>query len=190
MDEQTTAFLKNYGLIILLGITGLASLVFGIIKMNTTDTPVVISENSSVSEDASVILVDVAGAVVRPGVYSLPASSRISDAIEKAGGITEEADTVHIAQVINKAQVLQDGQKVFIPLAQTDPAVESFDAQSNLININTASARELEDLPGIGEVTADKIISNRPYTSLEELVSKKAVSQSVFEKIKEQISLY
>ncbi len=158
--------------------------------MNTTDTSVVISENSSVTENTDAILVDVAGAVVRPGVYSLPASSRISDAIEKAGGITEEADTVHIAQVINKAQVLQDGQKVFIPLAQADPVIKSSDTQGSLININTASASELEDLPGIGEVTADKIITNRPYTTLEELVSKKAISQSVFEKIKEQISLY
>ena len=191
MDEQTTAFLKNYGLIILLAIAGLASLVFGIVQMNTPESPVVFSEESEISDSSDTILIDVSGAVVNPGVYSLPASSRISDALERAGGITSEADTTYIAKAINKAQILQDGQKVFIPLAESEGAgVAAADTQSQMININTASVSELDVLPGVGQVTADKIIANRPYTSLEDLINKKSVSQSVFEKIKDKITLY
>lgn len=185
-----TAFLKNYGLIIFLAVAGIVSLAFGITQMNTQESAVVISDNSDPADESNSVLVDVAGAVKQPGVYSLPVSSRISDAIEKAGGITDDADSTYIAKVINKAEVLQDGQKVFIPLMQSDAVVINSESSNELININTASAKQLDELPGIGEVTADKIITNRPYSTVEDLVTKKAVSQSVLEKIQDQITLY
>ena len=63
-------------------------------------------------------------------------------------------------------------------------------AETKMVNINTASETELDALPGVGPVTAQKIISNRPYQKIDDLVSKKAVGASVFSKIKDQISIY
>ncbi len=191
MDEQTTAFLKNYGLIILLAVAGIAFFGFGILQLQQPDTPVIVADDQDSTESGEIVI-DVGGAVLEPGVYSLPASSRIADALTRAGGITDEADTVYISKTINRAQPLQDGQKVYIP--RKSEVVSSTQLKpeqtSGLININTASSSELDTLPGVGPVTSEKIITNRPYTKVEDLVDKKVVSESVFEKLREQITVY
>jgi competence protein ComEA len=130
--------------------------------------------------------------VVNPGVYELPGRSRVEDAIVAAGGLTSEADEERIALTLNRAANLVDGAKLYIPkTGESTAPVTSYnlESQSPLVHINFASQSELEALPGVGPVTAQKIIAGRPYQTLDELVSKKAVGQSLFEKIKPQLAL-
>lgn len=133
------------------------------------------------------IVVDLRGEVVKPGVYQLPAGSRLDDAIVAAGGLTEDADLTQL----NLAERLQDGSIVSVPGAtslapalssgENEPATGTSGGQPGvLININTASAAELESLPGVGEVTAGRIIDyreeNGPYRSADDLVHVQGVS--------------
>jgi len=130
--------------------------------------------------------VHVDGAVKSPGVYKLSADSRVKDVVAAAGGLASEADEAKI----NLAAKVADGQKLHIA-SQSEAvsnAQQATSSESNLININTASEAELDKLPGIGPVTSAKIISLRPYLRIEELLSKKAVSSSVYGKIKDLVS--
>jgi competence protein ComEA len=153
-----------------------------------TDTPVV---NSEVSKQTQ-IFVEVAGAVEKPGVYELSQGARVQDALERAGNVLETADINLIEKTINKASRLSDGQKIYIPKKGENAPVTVMSASttSKLININSASESELESLPGVGPATAAKIMAGRPYGSLDEITSKKAVGSSVFEKIKDLITAY
>jgi len=138
------------------------------------------------------IIVHIDGAVKSPGLYKLPSASRVNDAVIAAGGLSQEANTTKL----NLAAKVADGQKVHIA-SFNDPGSSGSNNSNDpgssdlitsaLIDINSASEAELDRLPGVGPVTAQKIIAGRPYSSKEELVSKKAVSSSVFEKIKEMI---
>lgn len=142
------------------------------------------------------LLIDVSGAVVKSGVYRLPFGSRVDDAIVAAGGMTKEADVEKIASSINRAAKLSDGAKVYIPRKVDAERVQGVStSQSNTtdstlsISINSASSADLERLNGIGPATATKIMNNRPYSRIEELVEKKAMSQSVFDTLKAQLTL-
>lgn len=128
------------------------------------------------------VVVHVDGAVVRPGVYRLSADLRVDDAIRAAGGLTVGA----IISGLNLAAKLTDGQKIFVP---QKVETENANVEKGLISINAGSQAELESLPGIGAAIAGKIIAGRPYGTLEELLTKKAVSKATYEKIKEQIGL-
>lgn len=139
------------------------------------------------------IMVDVEGAVINPGVYSLSPSARIKDALIAAGGLSDVADRVWMEKNLNLALKLSDSAKIYIPKvgeSSVQSSNSSVVSSSGLININSASSSELDSLPGIGLVTAQKIIDNRPYSQIEDLRNKKIVGQSVFEKIKDKISLY
>lgn len=136
------------------------------------------------------IVVDVGGAVERPGVYQLAADARVNDALTAAGGLSGMADRDWVARYLNLAQVVADGAKIYIPEIGSTGSVGSTSSTSNPININTAGAGELEGLWGIGVKRAADIIANRPYTKTEELVTKAGVPQNVYEKIKEQISVF
>src|SRR3989344_3599763 len=113
-----------------------------------------------------------------------------------AGGFSDKANTEWIAKNLNLAAKLTDAAKIYIPFAGEELATSgSMDSTSTtgttgntgLININSANQAQLESLPGVGPVTAAKIISGRPYGSVDELLGKKIVGASVFEKIKEKI---
>lgn len=147
------------------------------------------AEQNAASQE---VVVHVDGAVVTPGVYKLAANARVNDAIAAAGGLTSEADETRI----NLAAKVADGQKIYV-LAVGEQLGSSVvggsiagQSVSALININTASESELDKLPGVGPVTAGKMIASRPYSAPEELLSKKVVSKSVFEKIRDLITLY
>ncbi|MBI2012688.1 ComEA family DNA-binding protein [Candidatus Curtissbacteria bacterium] len=131
------------------------------------------------------IVVHVDGAVAAPGVYKLTTDSRIGDAIKAAGGFAKDADTAKV----NLAAKIADGQKILIP-KKGEADVKGLSLDGGLININTASEKELDTLPGIGPVTAQKIIASRPYSDSGELLSKKVVSGSVYEKIKGLITVF
>jgi len=153
---------------------------------------------SSGSAQPQKIMVDIEGAVVKPGVYRLANGSRIDDLLSLAGGLTDTADTVWVGKTLNKAALLLDGGKLFIPTKGEISSPQSSNQESvagavssvnSLISINSASAKELDTLPGVGEVTTQKIIAGRPYQTIEELLSRKIVGQSVYEKIKSQLTL-
>jgi competence protein ComEA len=121
------------------------------------------------------LVVDVEGAVVSPGVHRLPAGSRIADALEAAGGYAESADLQAAAQALNLAAELVDGQQVYVPVIGALGGESGGAGEGSLVNLNRASQSELEALPGIGPVTAEKIIAAReeqPFTSLDELVTR------------------
>lgn len=144
---------------------------------------------TSSSIPAAMIAVDVAGAVVRPGLYQLPFGSRVADAIATAGGLSREVDTDAIGRSINRAAKLSDGAKLYIPKIGDQEEEVAGVPGGGTVSVNASSQSELEALPGIGPVTAQKIISGRPYMSLEELVGKKSMSQSLFDKLAPQLTL-
>lgn len=146
-----------------------------------------------IESESREVIVEVSGAVVNPGVYKLEKESRIEDAIAKAGGFSEKADLTWVSKVLNRASILSDGQKIFIPEKGTTVGNQSgktAGTQTTLININTASQSELEKLWGIGPVTAERIIEARPYSSVEELFTRKILKQNVFEKNKDLLTVY
>ena len=118
----------------------------------------------------------------------------LDDAIKKAGGFAQDADREYIAKNINLASVVKDGQKIYIPkvgetVSDSNGNALSSNSKSTLVNINTATESELDSLPGIGPVRAGKIIANRPYASINDLLTKKVLGEATFEKIKDQISV-
>lgn len=142
------------------------------------------------------VIVEISGAVEKPGVYKLLASERIERLLIEAGGLAADADREWVNKNLNRAAKLADGQKIYIPKAGenvrsttgTTSITGIASNQSGLINLNTASAGELDNLPGIGAVRAQAIIDNRPYSSPQELLNRKIIPQSVYEKIKDKIS--
>lgn len=137
------------------------------------------------------VTVDVEGAVVNPGVYNLTSNSRVKDALISAGGLSSDADRNWVEKNLNLALKISDGSKIYVPrIGEQVQSASSNSPNSTLININSATLSELDGLSGVGPVTAQKIIDGRPYSSIEDLRSKKIVGQSVFEKIKDKISIY
>lgn len=206
MDNLLSSFLRTHWLPVSLAVFGLIFLLYGLMSLSGQHQPqgdLVFDsataeqgknsqkEGSSASEKQ--ITVDVEGAVQKPGVYHVAASARVQEALLKAGGISEKADRIKVAKTINLAGKLTDGIKLYIPFqgettnGTSDPAID--DQAAGVININLASQKDLEGLPGVGEVTAQKIIGGRPYASLEELVSKKIISQKVLDQVRQQVSL-
>ncbi len=147
--------------------------------------------------------VDVAGAVVHPGLYELPEGSRVADAIRAAGGYGPRVDAAAAASTINLAEVLRDGAKVVVPergsvtagagnaAGNAGGTGTAAGAGAGMIDLNHASASELDTLPGIGPVTAAKIIAareERPFQSVDELLTRKVVSASVLSKIRDLVT--
>jgi len=158
------------------------------------------------------IFVDVSGAVKKPNIYKVDFGTRIKDVIDKAGGLSDEADAMFFNRNFNLARVVSDQEKIYIPSAveinngifiqnqrtldYNSPSITYAentlkDSLSNnqLININIATIEELDQLPGVGSITANKIIANQPYSMINELLSKKVVNKGVFDKIKDLISV-
>lgn len=135
------------------------------------------------------LVVDVAGAVPRPGVYELPPGSRVKDAVQAAGGFLAEADR----SAVNLAAPLEDGQKLqipFLPGAQA-AGVPPTPEPAQLININTATLEELMTLPGIGPTLAQRIIDYREtygdFYFIEDIMNVSGIGPATFENIKDLI---
>lgn len=190
-------FVDVYRLPILLGGVSLLCIAFSLIifvKSYERAAPIRFSSDQQQASVAGVVtdrtvVVDIEGAVNRPGVYELPHESRVRDAIEKAGGFSSDVDMDAVSRSLNQAAVISDGAKIFVPKVGESSTSETVGSVSMGINVNAASQSELESLSGVGPVTAGKIISGRPYMRLEELVEKKAMSQSLFDKLKDQLTL-
>ena len=120
---------------------------------------------------ARLLVVDVAGAVRRPGLYRLPQGARVADAVARAGGLTRRADST----LINLAAPLADGEQVLVSAhgGGAGAVAAGGAAPSSPVHLNSATAEELDGLPGVGPVTAEKIVTYReqhgPFTSLDGL---------------------
>lgn len=160
------------------------------------------------SSEKSSLFVDIAGAVINPGVYELPRESRINDLLVAAGGLSSEADREWVEANLNRAQELTDGVKVYIPSrreAESETTIKSgvvaggqkyfgvLEQKTGLVNINTASQNELDSLPGIGPAYAQRIIDYREshggFKSIEEVKNVSGIGQKTFEKIKDKITI-
>lgn len=194
------AVLRNKTVVIL-GLTGvlLISLGFlGLFALGLREPAIEILPAEEVAEEAT-LFVHLEGAVEKPGVYELPVNARVNDLLIRAGGLSAEADREWVAKNLNLAQKLSDGIKLYIlSVRQTTGDKEESSGMiagestvvGSKININIVSASELDSLWGIGEKRAVEIIANRPYSSIEELLTKKIIPGNVYERIKEEISVF
>lgn len=193
MDSQELMDSAKRNIIpISLGTIGLLLLLIGVFQAFTqkSNEPEIVFEESKEREVAIELVVDVGGAVMNPGVYKLASISRMVDALAAAGGLSEDADREFVEKNINLAGKISDGIKIYIPRAGEEILAEDSESGSAgpVLNINVASSQDLETLPGIGEVTAQKIIEGRPYASTDELLNKKIIGSSTYEKIKDKIA--
>lgn len=146
--------------------------------------------SGEISQDAEKLYVFICGQVQEPGVYALEPGSRVCDVIELAGGCLEDADIC----VVNQAELLTDGSKIYIPamgevLTDTMEQAES----DGLVHLNRATKEELMTLPGIGEAKADSIIEYREtqggFSAIEELMNIPGIKEGVFRKIQDYITV-
>ncbi len=161
------------------------------------------------------IFIEISGAVYKPGVYELGDGSRLYDLLERAEGLNKQADKAFFYRNYNQARALKDGEKVHAPSLEevasgafieqpliiftNDIALAGNGAsgmstaksadEKGLISLNDSQASELEELPGVGAVTAEKIVAGRPYTTIQDLRTKNIVSESLFTKIEASLSL-
>ena len=141
---------------------------------------------------ASLLIVHLSGEVIAPGVYRLPIGARIDDALKAAGGPTGEGD-IHR---LNLAARLADGQQIVVP-RRIDPILASMlpiaSPTVGRVNVNVASVPELDRLPGVGPVTAQRIVAyreqNGPFTTVQQLRDAKLVNAATFEKIKDLVEI-
>jgi len=179
----------------------------------TQETTVVAEKINPENKEPGKVTVEVSGQVLYPGVFTLKSGLRIHDAIESAGGLSELAAREFVARNFNLTLLLHDMQKIHVPsyieiydgifLEQdrylsyldngpdTNTALvqqQSPDTKENKVNLNVSSTTDLEDLPGIGPKTAEKIVENRPYSNKDDVLSKKVISDSVMKQIENLVS--
>lgn len=157
-----------------------------------------VSGNQTEEASENTILVYVCGAVEVPGVYELPEHARVYEAIQAAGGLRADADSVHT----NQAKVLSDGEQITILTKEEAKAAPADNtagenaggdnaAQGAVVNINTAGVSELTSLSGIGESRASDIISYReehgPFEKVEDIMKVPGIKNALFSKIKDHI---
>lgn len=151
------------------------------------------ASSSAAAQVAGVVVVDVEGAVKRPGIIELAAGSRVADAIEAAGGYASDADLAAAAAQVNLAAVVRDGQQVVVPtLGAAAGSGGDGGASDGLVNLNTATPDALDALPGIGPVTVDKIVAardERPFATLDELVTRKVLTSAQLAKVRDLVTL-
>ncbi|MFA5270240.1 MAG: helix-hairpin-helix domain-containing protein [Patescibacteria group bacterium] len=176
-------------LVLPIGIVLLVGLLVGAYFLNR------VSANTKPTSNQQ-LTVDVAGAVNNPGVYQFDNGAIIEDAITKAGGLTDTADLALIALTINRAALLANNGKVYIPtIGATDISTATTIGANvaSLVNINTADASALDTLPGIGPVYAGRIVEyrgkNGSFKRKEDLMKVSGISASTYSKLKDKITI-
>lgn len=204
--------IKEYKIIVIC--TGLGLLVGGFFLLKPAPQPPVKETNlqaevAAVSKDSStekevkeepveqdLITVDVKGAVKSPGIYDLPVGSRVNDAVQKAGGLTEQADS----KSLNLAQKVSDEALVYVPTKgeeaasqQTASGTDSSTSKAKKVNINKASLEELKQVKGLGGKRAQDIIdhreSNGKFKSVDELKKVSGIGAKTIEKLKDYVTV-
>jgi competence protein ComEA len=161
-------------------------------KLSEAGSDFLIGEESHAAaetdESPAEICVYVCGAVNAPGVYTLPAGSRVYEAVRMAGGLSDEADE----RAVNQAEILTDGRQVTIP-TKAEVLKEEEGAAGGPVNINTAGVSELMRLSGVGESRAKDIIAYRKehgaFSVPEDIMKVPGIKEAVFEKIKDDITV-
>lgn len=161
-------------------------------KLSEAGSDFLIGEESHAAavtdESPAEICVYVCGAVNAPGVYTLPAGSRVYEAVRMAGGLSDEADE----KAVNQAELLTDGRQVTIP-TKAEVLKEEEGAAGGPVNINTAGVSELMRLSGVGESRAKDIIAYRKehgaFSVPEDIMKVPGIKEAVFEKIKDDITV-
>lgn len=205
---------RQAGAISLVGL-GLGLSGFGLMKITqASQVPVCVSAVDELQISPPVLIeVDVAGQVKRPGRYQLAADSRVGDALDQAGGFTDQVDLSYVAQQLNLAAQLADQDKIYLPAADEKTSATQSEATATsvtgggslptetsaisnsvasgepLVSVNQATQSELEELPDIGAKRAQQIIAGRPYQNLGELVTKEILTTSLWEKVKDRLTL-
>jgi competence protein ComEA len=164
----------------------------------TANAPVVSDGGAGVVPGGDLV-VEIVGAVRRPGVYRLPQGSRTGDLVTAAGGYGPRVDTAAAEQVLNLAAAVHDGDKIRVPSrddtrsAGPNSATDGAAARSGvLVDLNNATQAALEALPGVGPATAQKIIAAReeaPFAAVEELRSRGILGEKTFEKLRDLVSV-
>ena len=215
--EEKTSFLTFFGRLKPGVKAGIFAVVIGIVGFslfnyaNESNSMVLSNQGETEALDDSeteatgeTISIHIDGAVVQPGVYDIKTKDgselRVRDAVDAARGLTEEANV----SSINLAAKIEDGQKIHIPKVgevavdansasarETSGASSGQDSKSGLVNINTATEKDLETLPGIGEATAKAIVEDRrengSFKTIDDLMRVSGIGEKKFEKIKGKI---
>ena len=205
--------IKEYKIIVICGVLGLALGGFFLLKP-TSQTPVTeknlqaaVSKDSSSDKEVNkeekeespeqdLITVDVKGAVKSPGIYDLPVGSRVHDAVQKAGGLTEEADS----KSLNLAQKISDEALVYVPTKgeeatsqQAASGTSPSTSKEKKVNLNKASLEELKQVKGLGGKRAQDIIDHREangkFKSVDELKKVSGIGAKTIEKLKDYVTV-
>lgn len=156
--------------------------------------PFASATTSFAAATSDLLVVDVEGAVLRPGIIEAAAGSRVSDAVAAAGGYSPLADLAAAAAQVNLAAVLRDGQQIVVPQIGVAAAGGSTagGGSGGLVNLNSATPEALDALPGIGPVTVQKIVAARTqkaFATLEELLTRKVLTNAQLDKIRDLVTL-
>ena len=181
-------------LLILVGMGSLFSKKEESVEETTVVEMTVLAEKTEVSTtQETVIFVDIKGAVKNPGVYQMKAGDRVKDALDAAGGLTDEADS----QKVNLAQRVEDQMVIVVPKVGEEvteiPAggTSKEAAKDGKVNINTATVEELKTLKGVGEKKAEAIIEyrkkNGSFKTKEDLMKVRGIGKKLFESFQERI---
>ena len=181
-------------LLILVGVGGLFSKKEESVEGTTVVETTMLAEKTEVSTtQETVIFVDIKGAVKNPGVYQMKVGDRVKDALDAAGGLTEEADS----QKVNLAKRLEDQMVIVVPKvgeeAEEIPAGETRKeaTKEGKVNINTATVEELKTLKGVGEKKAEAIIEylkkNGSFKTKEDLMKVRGIGKKLFDSFQERI---
>jgi len=169
-----------------------------------SNAPVDGSPGDAVAGPGGLVVVDVQGAVAHPGVIRIVSGSRVGDAIAAAGGYGPRVDAERVGSSLNLAAPLHDGDQVVVPSrddrtaaplsgpTSSGPASGGGSGTAGPVNLNTATAEQLDALPGIGPVTAAKIIAGRDqgrFASVDDLKTRKLVGAATFDKIKDLVTV-
>ena len=171
----------------IVGITSVALSAFLIFKPHTAEA---IAPTVPTIVTPPMLVIDVQGEVKTPGVYELPINSRVNDAIKSAGGANKSADLSYL----NQARILKDGEQIYVEkkvYASVGTNRKSSTPFNSILNINRATAKELDKLPGIGPVIAGRIIEfrkvNGAFQSIDDLRKVQGIGASTLEKFKSKI---
>lgn len=172
--------------------------------INTTNNIEIIDDGTGKENNDNLVYAEASGALNNPGVYKMKDGDRVEDLLIRAGGLSIEADGEWVVKNINRAAKLVDGQKIYIPkmnerslnTSAKDVSLDikntenTYNTQTDKININTASLEELESLWGIGPVTGKNIIDHRPYSDISELKFNGILKSNVYDANKDKLSVY